>query len=95
MTDHIFLKDAHENSIQFLSQNSWFLCNRPDEPLKVSGCPVCLEASALKTSGRHSNTIWTLGQASPISTRSWISVDTIWEGSTRRPNNVATRPDAI
>jgi len=75
--------------MQFPSQNSRFLCNRPD-------APQCLEASALKTSGRQSNTVWTLGQASPISTRSWISaVDTVWEVFVRRPDDVVTRPDDV
>jgi hypothetical protein len=36
-----------------------------------------------------------LGQASPISKRSWISVDTVWEVSARHPDDVATRPDAV
>jgi hypothetical protein len=37
-----------------------------------------------------------LGQASPISTRSWISVvDTVWEVSASRSDDVATRPDAV
>jgi hypothetical protein len=58
--------------------------------------PQCLEASALKMSGRQSNTVRTLGQASPISTRSWISlVDTVWEVSARRRDDVATRPDDV
>jgi hypothetical protein len=35
-----------------------------------------------------------LGQPTPSSTRSWISNDIIWEGSARRPDDVATRPDA-
>jgi hypothetical protein len=75
--------------MQFPIQNSWFLCNRLD-------APQCLEALALKTSGRQSNTIRTLGQASPISTQSWISsVDTIWELSTRRPEDVPTLPDDV
>jgi hypothetical protein len=55
----------------------------------------CLEASALKTSGRQSNIVRTLGQASPISTRSWISVDTIWKVSARRLDDVTTRLNAI
>jgi hypothetical protein len=58
--------------------------------------PQCLEASALKTSGRQSNTVRTLRQASPICTQSWISiVDTVWEVSARRPDDVATRPDDV
>jgi hypothetical protein len=36
-----------------------------------------------------------IGQASPISTRSWISVDTIWEVSARRPEDVATCADVV
>jgi hypothetical protein len=57
--------------------------------------PQCLETSALKTFGRQGNTVRTLGQASPISTRSWISVDTIWEVFARRSDDVATRPDDV
>jgi hypothetical protein len=34
------------------------------------------------------------GQATPSSTWIWISEDTIWEGSARRSDDVATRPDA-
>jgi hypothetical protein len=49
----------------------------------------------LKTFGRQGNTVLTLGQASPISTWSWISVDTVWEVSARRPDDVATRPDDV
>jgi hypothetical protein len=65
------------------------LLRRPD-------APQCLKASALKTSGRQNNTVRTLGQASPISTRSSISaVDTVWEVSARRLDSVATCPDAI
>jgi hypothetical protein len=44
----------------------------------------------LKTSGCQINTVWTLGQASPISTRSWILVDSIWEVFAWRPDDVAT-----
>jgi hypothetical protein len=61
-----------------------------------SDTPQCQEASALKTSGHQSNTVRTLGQASPISTRSWISaVDIVWEDSVRRLDDVATRPDNV
>jgi hypothetical protein len=62
-------------------------------------CPdptQCLKASVLKTSGRQSNTVRTLGQASLISTWNWISaVDTVWEVSARRPDDVATRLDDV
>jgi hypothetical protein len=40
----------------------------------------------LKTSERQSNIDRMLGQASPISTQSWILVDTIWEVSARCPD---------
>jgi hypothetical protein len=56
--------------------------------------PKCLEASALQLSGRPSHTVRTLGQATLSSTRSWISDDTIWEGFAKRPDDVATHPDA-
>jgi hypothetical protein len=45
-------------------------------------------------SGRPSYTVWMLGQATPSSTQSWISVDTSWEVSARRPNEVPTCLDA-
>jgi hypothetical protein len=35
-----------------------------------------------------------LGQAALSFTRIWISEDTIWEGSARRPDDVATRLNA-
>jgi len=60
-----------------------------------SDAPQCLEASMLKTSGRQGITIRTIGQAFPISTWSWISVDTIWEVFAIRPDDVATRPGAV
>jgi hypothetical protein len=63
------------------------LWRRPD-------APQCLEASALQPSGRPSNTVQTLSQATPSSTQSWISVDTVCEVSARRPDDVATRLDA-
>jgi hypothetical protein len=81
--------------MQFPSQNNRFLCNRSDRPLKAFGCPAVSRSSGLKTAGRQSNSFRTLGQASPISTRSWISVDTVWKVSPRHPDDVATRPDAI
>jgi hypothetical protein len=32
VTDHKLLEDVHEESLQNPSQNSRFLCNRPDAP---------------------------------------------------------------
>jgi hypothetical protein len=40
VTDHKFLEDFREDSMQIPSQNSQSLYNRTDEPLKASGCPV-------------------------------------------------------
>jgi hypothetical protein len=58
--------------------------------------PQCLEDSALQTSGRQGNTVRTLGQASPTSTPSWISVDTYLESfcktSRRRGNTSGCYP---
>jgi len=73
-----------------------FLCNRSDEPLKVSGRPTVPISFELKKFGCQRNTIRTLGQAFPISTQIWISkVDIVWEGSISRPHDAATRPDAV
>jgi hypothetical protein len=73
---HKFLEDVHEDLMQISSQLTsscatvWTgLWRRPDTL-------QCLEALALKTFGHQGNTVQTLGQASPISTWSWISVDT-------------------
>jgi hypothetical protein len=50
----------------------------------------------LKMSERQSNTVRTVGQAFPISTRSWIlEVDTVWEVSSRPPDDVAARLDDV
>jgi len=70
------LEVAYEDSMHKSKSASRFLFNLPDGSLKASGSPIVLEASALKTSGRQGNTVWMMGQASPISTRSWISVNT-------------------
>jgi hypothetical protein len=56
VTDHKFLKDVHEDSIQFPSQNSRFLCNHPDGPLKVSGRPAMSRSFSVEdfqTSEQH------------------------------------------
>jgi len=49
----------------------------------------------LQQSGRPSYTVRTLGQATLSLTPSWISDDTILEGSARCLDDMATRPDAI
>jgi hypothetical protein len=40
VTSHKFIEDVHEDSMQFPSQINWFLCNRPDRPLKASERPT-------------------------------------------------------
>jgi hypothetical protein len=40
ITDHKLLQNVHEESLQNPRQNSRFLCNRPDVPLKASGRPA-------------------------------------------------------
>jgi hypothetical protein len=64
VTDHKLLEDVHGESLHIPSQINWFLCNRPDEPLKASGCPTVSSRLRWKTSERQSNTIRTLGQSS-------------------------------
>jgi hypothetical protein len=54
--DHKFLEDVHEDFMQFLSQNSRFMCNRPDSPLKASRCPTVYKSFSVedvRTSGQH------------------------------------------
>jgi hypothetical protein len=75
--------------MQFSSQNSRFLCNRPDRPLKESGLPTVsksLSVEDVRTSDQHR-----LDARSSFSnsTRSWISaVDIVWEVSARRLDDV-------
>jgi hypothetical protein len=56
--------------MHFPSQINQFLCNRPDRPLKAFGRPSVFRSFNIED-------VWTLGQASPISTWSWILVDII------------------
>jgi hypothetical protein len=56
VTDHKFLEDVHEDSMQFPSQNSRFLCNRLNGPLKASGRPTVSRSFRVKdvrTSEQH------------------------------------------
>jgi hypothetical protein len=42
--------------MQFSSQNNWFLCNRPDGPLKAFGCPAVSRSFSVedvRTSEQH------------------------------------------
>jgi len=87
VTGHKFLEDVHEDSMQFPCQNNRFLCNCLDRPLKASGRPSVSRSFSFVA-------VWTLGQATPSLTWSWISVDTIWEVSAIRPNDVVTYLDA-
>jgi hypothetical protein len=83
--------------MQFSSQNNRFVCNRPDEPLKASapGRPAVSRSFSVEErpdfratpSGRKVN---------QYSTRSWISeVDTAWEVSASRLDDMTTRLDDV
>jgi len=53
---HKFLEDVHEDSMQFPSQNSRFLCNRPKGPSKVSRRPTVsrsFNVEDVQTLGQH------------------------------------------
>jgi hypothetical protein len=55
--------------------------------------PFNVQQIMMKTSGRQSNTVRTLGQSV---TSSWISeVDIVWEVSASCPDDMATRPDDV
>jgi hypothetical protein len=56
VTNHKFLDDVHEDSLQILRQKNRFLCNRPDEPLKASRYPVVSRSFSVEdiwTSDQH------------------------------------------
>jgi hypothetical protein len=58
---HKFLEDVHEDSMQFPSHNSQFLCNRPDGPLKASGRPVVSRSFSVvivQTTELHCTDAW-------------------------------------
>jgi hypothetical protein len=91
---HKFLEDVQEDSMLFSSQNSWFLYNRPDGPLKASGRPVVSRSFSVPT-------VQTTELHRPDTRSSYSEFKTeldsdytIWEGSARRLDDVATRPDA-
>jgi hypothetical protein len=73
---HKFLEDVNEDSMQIPSQLAVPVQLFGQAFLRRPNALQCLEASALKTSGCQDNTVRTLGQASLISTRSCILVDT-------------------
>jgi len=87
---HKFLEDVHEDSMHIQSQLASSCATVQTGLLRRPYTPQCLEASVLKTSGCQGNTVRTLGQASPISTRSWFSIDTylgsFYKTSGRRGN---------
>jgi hypothetical protein len=93
--DHKFLEDVHEDSMLFPSQNSRLLCNRPNGPLKASGRPAVSRSFSVedvRTSERHCQ------DARSSFSNFYIELDFsrhCLEVSTRRPNDVATPPDAV
>jgi len=86
----IWSQVSKKTSMQFPSQNSRFLCNRPDGPLKAFGHPAVSRSFSVedvRTSKQHrlDNSTW-----------SWISaVNTVWKVSSRRPDDVATHLDDV
>jgi hypothetical protein len=61
VTDHKFLEDVHEDSLQIPRQKNRFLCNRPDEPLKASGRPSVsrsFNVEDVRTSEQHRPDAW-------------------------------------
>jgi hypothetical protein len=80
--------------MQFLSQNSRFLYNRPNGPLKGSEHPAVSRSFSIAAVRMTVHTVQTLGQVTPSPTRSWISNNNIWEGSARRLDDKATPPNA-
>jgi hypothetical protein len=56
VTDHKFLEDFHEDSLQITRQKNRFLYNRPDDPLKVFRCPTVSRSFSVedvRTSEHH------------------------------------------
>lgn len=56
VTDHKFLEDVHEDSLQIPRQKNRFLCNHSDESLKASGCPAVsrsFKGEDVRTSEQH------------------------------------------
>jgi hypothetical protein len=64
-----FLEDVHEDSMQFPSQNSRFLCNRPDGPLKAFGCPAVSRSLSIAA-------VWTTELQRPDARSSYSEFDT-------------------
>jgi hypothetical protein len=96
VTDHKFLEDVHEDSLQIPRQKNRFLCNCLDESLKESRCPVVsrsfsvedvrtLEQHCLDARSSFSNFYMELD----------FSSHTVWEVSARRSDDVATHPDSV
>jgi hypothetical protein len=94
VTDHKFLEDVHEDSLQIPRQKNQFLCNRPNKPLKVSGRRQCLAdwVEDIQTSEQHRpdarssfSNFYT-----ELDFKNWHYL----EGSASRPDEVATCPNA-
>jgi hypothetical protein len=67
---HKFLEDVREDSVQFSSQNSGFLCNHPDGPLKASGCPAFSRSFSVAT-------VWTTELHLPDARSSYSEFNTM------------------
>jgi len=64
----VWSQDVHEDSMQFPSQNSWFLCNCPDGPLKVSERPAVSRSFSVVV-------VWTTELHRPDSRSSYFEFD--------------------
>jgi hypothetical protein len=56
VTNHKFLEDIHEDSLQISRQKNRFLCNLPNEPLKAFGRPAVSRSFSVedvRTSEQH------------------------------------------
>jgi hypothetical protein len=88
MTDHKLVEDVHEDSLQIPSQINRFLCNRPDEPLKASGCPAVSRSyiDIVRTTEQHCSDVrsiiilyWVGFQKSTLLGKSLQVVRTTWQ----------------
>jgi hypothetical protein len=65
---HKVLEDVHEDSMQFPNQNSRFLYNCPDRPLKASGRPSVSRSFSVAV-------VWTTEQHCPNARSSYSKFD--------------------
>jgi hypothetical protein len=82
--------------MKFPSQNSRFLYNRSNGPLKASECPTVSRRFSAEDVQMSEQDRPDARPSFSNSTQSWISaVDIVWEVSARCPDDMATRPDEV